>query len=89
MCVCAYVCVCQCVCAHVCVPMCVYSCVYVLYIVLLSGMNMCHCSSCYHVQTLELELLKANQKLAVGASEHAQEMKEQAAQLDKCRVSQG
>ena len=52
--------------------------------------HVCACAIglyCNNMQELELELLKANQKLAVGASEHTQEMKDQAAQLERCRVS--
>ena len=38
------------------------------------------------VKELEVELLTASQRLAAGASDHAQQMTEQATQLDKCKV---
>ena len=38
------------------------------------------------VKELEVELLTASQRLASGASDHAQQMREQATQLDQCRV---
>ena len=38
------------------------------------------------VKELEVELLTASQRLAAGASDHAQQMTEQAARLDKCKV---
>lgn len=64
-----------------------YKCVCAMQWYVCVSLLLCRCLFCYHVQALELELLKANQKLAVGASEHTQEMKEQAAQLERCRVS--
>ena len=38
------------------------------------------------MKELEVELLTASQRLAAGASDHAQQMTEQATQLDKCKV---
>ena len=38
------------------------------------------------MKELEVELLTASQKLAAGAGVHAQQMAEQAAQLDRCKV---
>ena len=38
------------------------------------------------IKELEIELLTASQKLAAGANDHAEQMQDQADQLDKCKV---
>lgn len=38
------------------------------------------------IKELEIELLTSSQKLAAGANDHAEQMQDQADQLDKCKV---
>ena len=38
------------------------------------------------IKELEIELLTSSQKFAAGANDHAEQMQDQADQLDKCKV---